>query len=151
MTCCANRSSDFPLLFPPLSPARQSQTPCTQLLHQGFVEVDQSSQGGQGLPGNVGGLLKISSDGSLDTFTTVQGRHFRLGNSMNKGTERCGEWRAWLLSRSPIHRPEVSFSSPWPQRSLLPGPVDMKAQLKSGAFPSGEAGKFLGPNTLGGT
>lgn len=34
---------------------------------------------------------------------------------------------------------------------LLPGPVDTKAQLRSGALPSDEAGKFLGPYILGDT
>lgn len=55
------------------------------------------------------------------------------------------------MTPSPTHLPVVSFSSPWPQRSLLPWPVDTEAQLRSGAFPSDEAGKFLGPNILGET
>lgn len=48
----------------------------------------------------------------------------------------------------PTHLPEVS---PWPQRPFLPETVETEAQIRLGAFPSDEAGKFLGPNTLGGT
>ena len=61
--------------------------------------------------------------------------------------------RSWLLPPLPIPLSEVAPSSPWPQRSLLLGSVDKKAQLSSdwGALPAEAAGEFLGQNTLGET
>lgn len=53
-----------------------------------------------------------------------------------------------VMTPLPTHLPEVS---PWPQRPFLPETVETEAQIRLGAFPSDEAGKFLGPNTLGGT
>lgn len=166
MTCCANRSSHFPPPFPPLSPARW--TPGSQLLHQGFVDTVQSSQGAQGpsilpptCPLPTGTHPEMLMDcwrfPAMDTFTPSMNIHpsprraFQARELHEQRHRKVQGIEGLVMTPSPTHLPEVSFSSPWPQRSLLPGPVDTEAQLRSGAFPSDEAGEFLGPNTLGGT